>query len=92
VSWFAGPKIQAGFAYLAAWFLLFAATRPVVELQRMRTRRMAPTSDADQLAHLTGVPGLAWVTLFGMVSLAALLTGGMLMAPDSSSLSALPGF
>ncbi|HLV76117.1 MAG TPA: M50 family metallopeptidase, partial [Vulgatibacteraceae bacterium] len=43
VSWLGSAEVQAGFAYLAAWFLLFAAARPVVELQRMRARRMAPT-------------------------------------------------
>lgn len=88
VSWFGGAKIQGGFAYLAAWFLLFAAARPVIELQRMRSRRMAPTSDADQLAHLTGVPGMAWVTLFGGTALVALLLGILLLIPDSS---VLPG-
>ncbi|MDL4819502.1 M50 family metallopeptidase [Actinomadura sp. OS1-43] len=84
VSWFGGAEVQAGFAYLAAWFLLLAATRPVIELQRMRARHMAPSSDADQLAHLTGVPGLAWVTLFGATALLALLCGGALLFPDVS--------
>ncbi|GAA2416864.1 M50 family metallopeptidase [Actinomadura vinacea] len=90
VSWFGGAKTQAGFAYLAAFFLLFAAARPVVELQRMRARHMAPSSDADQLAHLTGVPGLAWVSLFGVVALGALLTGGLMLTPDSGSLPDVP--
>ncbi|TQM68465.1 peptidase M50B-like protein [Actinomadura hallensis] len=83
VSWLGSAEVQAGFAYLAAWFLLFAAARPVVELQRMRARRMAPTSDADQLAHLTGVPGLAWVGLFAATALLALLAGGALLLPDT---------
>lgn len=82
VSWLGSTEVQAGFAYLAAWFLLFAATRPVIELQRMRSRHMAPSSDADQLAHLTGVPGLAWVGLFGATALLALLAGGALLVPD----------
>ncbi|WP_372490887.1 M50 family metallopeptidase [Actinomadura terrae] len=82
VSWLGGAKVQAGFAYLAAWFLLLAATRPVIELQRMRARHMAPSSDADQLAHLTGVPGLAWVTFFGGVALAALVAGAALLFPE----------
>ncbi len=90
VSWLGGDKTQAGFAYLAAFFLLFAAARPVVELQRMRARHMAPSSDADQLAHLTRVPGLAWVGLFGVVALGALLTGGLMMTPDSDSLPDVP--
>ena len=44
-----------------------------------RWRRQAPRSDADQLAWLTGVPALGWVTLFGVVSLAALVGGGALL-------------
>ncbi|WP_439951593.1 M50 family metallopeptidase [Actinomadura macra] len=90
VSWLGGAKVQAGFAYLAAWFLLLAATRPVIELQRMRARHMAPSSDADQLAHLTSVPGLAWVSLFGAVALAALLAGAALLVPDAAAVPHLP--
>ncbi|WP_433338932.1 M50 family metallopeptidase [Spirillospora sp. CA-294931] len=82
VSWLGTPKVQGAFAYLAAWFLLLAAARPVIELQRMRARRMAPSSDADQLAHLTGVPGLAWVGLFAVVALGSLAGGALLMVPD----------
>ncbi|MBW8485415.1 M50 family metallopeptidase [Actinomadura parmotrematis] len=94
VSWLAGPNLQAVFAYLAAWFLLFAGARPVIELQRtrkqqMRARSMYLSSDADQLAHLTGVPGLAWVSLFFAVALGALLAGGLLLAPDTSSITLL---
>lgn len=94
VSWLGSAEVQAGFAYLAAWFLLLAATRPVIELQRMRARHMAPSSDADQLAHLTGVPGLAWVSLFGATALLALLAGGALLVPDVSvpDLPRPPGF
>lgn len=90
VSWLGGAQLQAAFAYLAAFFLLLAAARPVVELQRMRARHMAPSSDADQLAHLTGVPGLAWVALFAVVALGALLTGGLMLTPESVSLPDLP--
>ncbi|MGI5163504.1 M50 family metallopeptidase [Spirillospora sp. CA-253888] len=86
VSWFAGPTLQAAFAYLAACFLLLAGTRPVIELQRMRSRRMAPTSDADQLAHLTGVPGLTWVALFTVVALGSLALGALLLTPDTPPL------
>jgi hypothetical protein len=52
---------------------------------------MAPGSDADQLARLTGVPGLTWVLLFGVVALAALIVGGDLLSPDPSVLPHLPG-
>ena len=34
VSYYASAAVQAGFAYLAAWFLLFGGLRPVVELAR----------------------------------------------------------
>jgi hypothetical protein len=93
VSWFGSTEVQAGFAYLGAWFLLFAGARPVIELQRLRSRRMAPGSDADQLARLTGVPGLTWVFLFGLIALVSLLTGGKLLAPDTSTFTFphLPG-
>lgn len=94
VSWLGSATVQAGFAYLAAWFLLLAGTRPVIELQRMRARHMAPSSDADQLHHLTGVPGLAWVGLFAATALVALLAGGALLIPDVSlpDLPTPPGF
>ncbi|WP_327680508.1 M50 family metallopeptidase [Kitasatospora sp. NBC_00458] len=75
VSWFGSPEVQAGFAYLGSWFLLFGAVRPVLELQHQRRRGQATDSDADQLARLTGVPGLAWITLFLVTALAALALG-----------------
>ncbi len=82
VSWFASPAWQAAFAYGGVWFLLFGGVRPVGELQRLRYRGRAPDSDADQLSGLTGVPGLLWVALFGIVNIAALLFGGyLLVAP-----------
>jgi hypothetical protein len=93
VSWLGNTEVQAGFAYLGAWFLLFAGARPVIELQRLRSRRMAPGSDADQLARLTGVPGLTWVFLFGLIALVSLLAGSKLLAPDTSAFTFphLPG-
>jgi hypothetical protein len=80
VSWFAGADVQSAFAYLATWFLLVGGVRPVFELQRLRSRGRAPHSDADQLARLTGVPGLLWVGLFGLVALGSLAGGGYLLA------------
>ena len=76
VSWFGTPPVQAGCAYLFTWFLLVGGVRPVVELQRLRRRGQAPTSDADQLARLTQIHPLFWVALFGFVALACLLLGG----------------
>jgi hypothetical protein len=77
VSWFGSASLQAGFAYLGTWFLLFAGVRPVFELRRSRRRQ--PGSDADQLAGLTGIPAAAWVLLFGLATLAALVVGGRLL-------------
>jgi uncharacterized membrane protein YbhN (UPF0104 family) len=85
VSYFAAAEVQAGFGYLAAWFLLVGAVRPVVELQRGRRRGRgrgrASNSDADQLARLTGVPGGIWVTFFAFVALCMLGIGVWLLAP-----------
>ncbi|MGA5700937.1 M50 family metallopeptidase [Peterkaempfera bronchialis] len=76
VSWYAGDQVQAAFAYLGVWFLLLAGVRPVVELQRKRRYGGAPDSDADQLARLTGVTAVLWVSLFLVTALASLLAGG----------------
>jgi Peptidase M50B-like len=87
VSYYATAIVQAGFAYLAVWFLLFGGLRPVLELARGssgssgRRRRWARGSDADQLARLTGTPAGLWVTLFIVVALAALVVGARLLAP-----------
>ncbi|QUX22071.1 MULTISPECIES: M50 family metallopeptidase [Nocardiopsis] len=70
ISWFTPSEVQAAFAYLFIWFLLFAGIRPVFELQRQRVRQPSPHSDADQLARLTGLPGTLWVVVFGLVNLA----------------------
>ena len=84
---YASPAVQAGFGYLAAWFLLFGGLRPVAELARGslgssgRRQRWARGSDADQLARLTGAPAGLWVTLFMLVALAALVGGAALLVP-----------
>ncbi|MEV0293752.1 M50 family metallopeptidase [Nocardia sp. NPDC050710] len=89
VSWFGTDTVQAGFAFLGAWFLLLAGTRPVIELQRGRSRRLRNTpqnvdSDADQLARLTRIPGILWVLLFGAIAVTALLVGGGLLLSDAT--------
>ena len=97
VTWLATARVQAGFGYAAAWFLLLGGVRPVVELQRSRGRARryhraagpgrvmwqgrGPQSDADQLAGLTGVPGGVWVALFLLVAFAALALGAWLLVP-----------
>jgi hypothetical protein len=72
VLWRASPVVQGGFGYAMAWFLLWGGLRPVLELNRSRRRGRMAGSDADQLARLTGVPGGAWVFLFGLVAVGAL--------------------
>jgi hypothetical protein len=84
VSYYAPAAVQAGFAYLAAWFLLFGGLRPVLELARGsvgRRQRWSRGSDADQLARLTGAPAGLWITLFVLVALAALVVGAVLLIP-----------
>jgi Peptidase M50B-like len=89
VSYYASAAVQAGFAYLAAWFLLLGGMRPALELTR---RRRGPRpgsrpgsrsglSDADQLARLTGVSRGVWVTAFVLIATAALALGTRLLIP-----------
>jgi hypothetical protein len=81
VSYYAPAEVQAGFAYLAVWFLLFGGMRPVLELARGRRGSWARSSDAGQLAQMTGVPAGLWVALFALVAIAALVLGASLLAP-----------
>ncbi len=80
VSWYASPQVQAAFAYTGVWFLLLGGVRPVVELQRLRARGRMPASDADQLAGITPFPAFFWVSVFGLVNLAVLVVGALLLA------------
>ena len=75
VSWFTPHEVQAAFAYLFIWFLLFAGVRPVLELQSQRMRNPSPQSDADQMARLTGLPGTFWVGVFLLVNAAVTVLG-----------------
>ena len=79
VSWFASPQVQGAFAYAFAWFMLLGGVRAVFELQQSRFRRQAPNSDADQIARLTRVPAIIFVTFFVLVCLGSLVYGVRLM-------------
>jgi hypothetical protein len=79
VSMFTSSTVQAAFAYFIVWVLLLGGLRPVLELQTLRWRGQLPTSDADQLARLTRVPGLMWVVFFALVASAALVFGARLL-------------
>jgi len=89
VSYYAPAAVQAGFAYLAVWFLLFGGLRPVVELARGRRQRWSRGSDAEQLARLTGAPVGLWISLFVLVALAALIAGVALLVPPGAHLGSL---
>jgi hypothetical protein len=80
----ASPVIQAVFAYACSWFLLLGGVRPVFELRGRRRR----TSDADQLAELTGVRAGVWVFAFALIALAALALGARLLVPGSIHITA----
>jgi len=79
VSWWLSPQAQSAFAYVLTWFLLLAAPRPVLELQTLRRRTGARTSDADQLARLTMIPAIVWVGFFLVVTVGALALGARWM-------------
>jgi hypothetical protein len=81
VSWFATAAIQAAFGYAAAWFLLLGGVRAVAEMHSQRRRGRVRTTDADQLARLTRLPGGAWVAVFAIVCVAALVLGAHLLIP-----------
>jgi hypothetical protein len=78
-------RVALGFACAVAWLLLVGGLRAVIELQRSRRQQGSGrgarglSSDADQLARLTHLPGLLWVLLFFLFSGAALVAGGWLM-------------
>lgn len=84
VGWWAGEGVQSWAAYTGTWFLLLAAPRPILELQTLRRTGQARGSDADVLAQLTRLPGMLWVGLFLLVSLACLGLGvSWLLWPSS---------
>ncbi|SRR5712691_1342047 len=87
VSYLTSAAVQGAFGYATAWFLLLGGIRPVAEMQRQRRyamrRRQPLTSDADQLARLTGMPGGAWVAVFWLVAIVALVIGARLLVPAS---------
>lgn len=78
--WFLPTQAASWVAYLLVWSLLLAAPRSVVELQRARRRATVDaTSDADQLARLTGLPAVTWVAWFWFLTVAGLVVGAWLL-------------
>ena len=57
VSWWLQPQVQSAFAYSLAWFLLLAAPRPVLELQRQRHQSQRHPTQAHQTQRHQGHQG-----------------------------------
>jgi hypothetical protein len=81
VTWWGGPAVHWAVAYTLTWFLLLGAPRAVAELAVVRRRGRARTSDADQLARLTGLPGVVWVGLLAVVTVGAAVLGTTWLLP-----------
>jgi hypothetical protein len=84
LSWTLPATVLSALAWLVVWVLLLAAPRSVLELSLERSRAARrgyrdATSDAAQLAGLTGVPAPVWVGVFGLVSVGAAAAGALLM-------------
>ena len=84
LSWTMPSVALSGLAYVLVWTLLLAAPRSVFELssqrrRAVRTGRRDVTSDAAQLAALTGVAAAAWVLVFFAVTSLAAIAGAFLM-------------
>ncbi len=83
-SWSLPAVALSGLAYLLVWTLLLAAPRSVLELsaqrrRMLRTGRRDTSSDAAQLAPLTGLPAPLWVAFFGTVTVLSAAAGAALM-------------
>ncbi len=81
-SWYLSGSTLSLLACLVTWLLLLAAPKPVLELIRQRRRGQARGSDVDQLRRLTGVPALAWESLFLLANLAGLVVGVFVLLPS----------
>lgn len=79
VTWFATPLVHSVFALFVTGFLLLGAIRTVLELQGSRARRRGTASDADQLARLSHLPGLLWVGVFLIITVACAVLGARLL-------------
>lgn len=84
VSWTLPSVALSALAYLLVWTLLLAAPRSVFELsgqrrRAVRTGRRDVTSDAAQLAGLTGLAAAAWVLVFFAVTSLSAITGAFVM-------------
>jgi hypothetical protein len=79
ITWLAPVEVHAVFALFLTVLLLAGAPRTVLELQANRLRHGRGTSDADQLARITGLPGLVWVGVFLVFTLGCAAGGAVLL-------------
>jgi hypothetical protein len=82
VTWLAPADWLPLVAVAVSGFLLLGSVRTTLELQGARRRQgrsRRGSSDADQLARVTGVPGALWVTLFLLAGTACLALGVVLL-------------
>jgi hypothetical protein len=81
VTWLATPQWQLVFGHVLTVVLALGALRASLELQTSRRRDRSARSDADQLARLTHVPGLAWVFVFVLVALFCAIANAWMLVP-----------
>lgn len=81
VTWLATPQWQLVFGHVLTVVLALGALRASLELQTSRRRDRSARSDADQLARLTHVPGLAWVFVFVLVALFCAIADAWMLVP-----------
>lgn len=82
LAWSAPDAWRIGVAYGVTWLLLLGAVRAVVELHGSRRSVEGRSSDADALARSTRVPGVVWVGVFWLVTVAGAVGGAWLMVGD----------
>jgi hypothetical protein len=82
VTWLASPQWQPVFGHVLTVVLALGALRASIELQTSRRRTRSGQSDADQLARLTHLPGLFWVFVFVLVSLACAIVDAWMLVPQ----------
>jgi hypothetical protein len=80
-TWWLDPVWRMRIALALTALLLLGGVRAAVELGAARRRDRRGTSDADQLARITVLPGGAWTALFVLAGLVALGAGVLLLAP-----------
>lgn len=84
ITWWGTPVVQGSFAVVVVSTLATGSVRTVLELQRARSRRSAPMSDADQLARLTRLPGVVWVAVMLLITVLCAATSGWLLITSLS--------